>query len=193
MSPSSPESFWVPYMPSEFLRAVAVGAAGRRQGLGEHSLQHGLQQPGDARFDVDDRVGEPRVAPVQRGDLGPGVAICQNAPDIAVAAAMRSTPSRSVSSASRHRTTATIASTSARVTSLKARTASRETWRSRLSGACASRSQNKPRAASVLANTPATAAGVGAASSSSPARSAVDHSRHPSAVSRRKISSRVSK
>ena len=64
-------------------------------------------------------------------------------------------PSRSVSPGSSRRTTATIASTSDKVTSLKARTVSSETFRSRLSGACASRSQNSPRAVSVRAKAPA--------------------------------------
>ena len=89
--------------------------------------------------------------------------------------------------------TSTMASTSLWVTNLKARTASRDTFRSRFSGAWASRSQNMPRSASVVEKAEATVFAVGEPILSNFARSAADHSRQPSAVRRRKICSRVSK
>jgi hypothetical protein len=90
---------------------------------------------------------------------------------------------------------AQIASTASSVTSLKESTDSRDTLRSRFSGACASRSQNIGRATSVSANASAMSAAVAVPGENFRSRSSreADHSCQPSAVSRRKICSRVSK
>ncbi len=174
--------------------ATALSTQIRWLRLEKQALEERRQQPLDARFDIEHRVGEATIAAIEGSDLRrrrghlPERARHRGrrrdeVDDIALAQGGQQSyePQRR------------LQSSSVWVTNLNSRTASTETFLSRLSGACASKSQKAPRAASVRANTAATPAGVGVMSVPSSVRSASDHSCHASAVKRRKISSRVSK
>ena len=124
------------------LRRTSHGSAEARAATIPSSISR--QDPREPRLDLQDRVPQAGIAPVQRGDLRAGRR------DLPEGAGHRGrgrdevTQSCPVSVGRRSRTAVTMSVTAASVTSLKSRTASTETLRSRFIGAWASRSQNMP-------------------------------------------------